>query len=99
MTSYRPKFTTSVSAAEEAREAFDEKLEEEGRQRVTSSGFGRATRVDAPKTPAPNVKPVRQIAPESGPVKMNYSPLGRPSPAQVQQHRLDEINRRKAANS
>lgn len=64
----------------------------------TSHSFGRATRVDAAATPQKNVKTVRQIVPITGPVKVNKSPWGCLTPAQVHDDFIAEMNRRQAEN-
>ena len=70
---YRAKFTTSANAAEEAREAFEEELEEQGKKRVTSHSFGRATSVSKGFIPAPPKSPkgAKNFQP---PTKFNRTP-------------------------
>ena len=70
---YRPKFTTSASAAEEAREAFEEELEEQGRTRVTSHSFGKASSVSKGLSSAPPKSP-KGPKNFSDPIKMHRTP-------------------------
>ena len=71
---YRPKFTTSASAAEEAREAFEDELEEQGKKRVTSHSFGRASSVSKGVVPAPP-KPPKGPVNFNKPLKMHRTPI------------------------
>ena len=70
---YRAKFTTSANAAEEAREAFEEELEDQGRNRVTSNSFGHATSVSKGFIPTPPKSPkgAKNFAP---PTQMHRTP-------------------------
>ena len=90
----RPTFTTSQSAADEKRAAFEEQLEAEGRKRVGPNSFGRATSVSLNK-PSPwdskhTHRPVYSRGLRAQQSNMTYSPLGEPSPAQI---REDELRR------
>ena len=101
-TSSRPQFTTSQKAAEEAREASEEKWEKEGRGRVTSNSFGNARSVshDRPSAWATKHehKPVYSRGIEGNLPTMQYAPGHEPSPQQMRDAHLEKLAKQRAEN-